>query len=174
MQAVAPVVLGGVGPMPFTALGAIHADPVDPMPVHERAALLRALPDDAVDALIAVAGPGTDCPQVIVELRLLGGALAAPPAHPSAVCHRDAAYTLLTIGIAAGPGAGATAANAAAVLAAMGPWSDGSSQPNFAASNDPADVARNYDPATLARLATLVATYDPDGVLTAARGLTAG
>ena len=35
----------------------------------------------------------------IVELRLLGGALRRERAHPSAFCHRDAAFSLLMIGV---------------------------------------------------------------------------
>ncbi|WP_242425032.1 FAD-binding oxidoreductase, partial [Frankia sp. EI5c] len=40
MAAVAPVIFGGLEVLPFGALGMIHADPVDPMPVHERSVLL--------------------------------------------------------------------------------------------------------------------------------------
>jgi hypothetical protein len=163
------VVLGGVEVMPIEALGAIHADPVDPMPVQDRALLLRELPAEGVDALLAVAGPDSPCPQTIVELRLLGGAIARAPRVPSAVSHRDAAFTLMTIGLAVPPVAAATAANAELVMSTMGAWSDGVGQPNLTVSADPAVVARNYDPATRQRLASLAATYDPAGVLTAAR-----
>ena len=62
MRDVAPVVLGGIGVMPCTALGSIHADPVDPMPGHEAAALLRELPEEAVETLLAYTGPEADCP----------------------------------------------------------------------------------------------------------------
>jgi hypothetical protein len=37
--------------------------------------------------------------------------------------------------------------------------------PNFGSWSTPADVAVQYAPETLARLATLAATYDPRGVL---------
>lgn len=173
MRAVAPVILGGIATMPFTALGSIHADPVDPMPVHERSLLLRELPGDAVDALLEVAGAESESPLLVVELRLLGGAIARPPAQPSAVSHRDAAFVLLAIGVLAPPIAEATVASASAVMDRMGAWSDGASQPNFAAGNDPARAARNYDRDTLARLSTLAATYDPDGVISAARAVRA-
>ncbi len=173
LRDLASVIFGGLGELPFPALGMIHADPVDPMPVHERAALLRELPDTAVTTLLRFAGPDASSPQVIVELRLLGGALAREPRHPSAVCHRDAAYSVLTIGLAASPVAQATAADAAALLAALEPWSGGLSAPNFGVSADPVIVAGKYDPATLARLATLTASYDPNARMAAARPIRA-
>ncbi|MEX5708135.1 FAD-binding protein [Parafrankia sp. FMc6] len=161
IRGLAPAIFGGLGVMPFTALGMINADPVDPMPVHERSVLLRELPDAAVRTLLALIGPAADCPQVFVELRLLGGALAREPRESSAVCHREAAYSLLTIGIAAPPIVEATAGHAAAVMDAVQPWSGGISAPNFGSTTDPVLVALKYDMAALARLATLTASYDP-------------
>ena len=76
--------MDSVAVLPYAAIGAVHADPVDPMPVIEDQALLSELPAEAVDALLAVAGPGSGSPQVIVELRMLGGAFARPAAHRSA------------------------------------------------------------------------------------------
>jgi len=58
LRSAAPVLLDGVGVMPYAAVDAVHADPVDPMPVLERAALLSELPVEAVTALLAAAGPG--------------------------------------------------------------------------------------------------------------------
>jgi hypothetical protein len=168
LQAARPV-LGGIGVMPYAAVGSIHADPVDPMPVHERAALLADLPTEAVDALLAFAGPASGSPQVLVELRQLGGAIAATDAPPSAYCHRGAAFGLTAIGLAAGPAAGPTAAHAEALLGALAPWGTGGVLPNLAPSEDPAELRRRYDAATLTRLATLAAAYDPRGVLRAAR-----
>jgi FAD/FMN-containing dehydrogenase len=171
MTLAAPVIFGGVDVMPFTAVGMIHSDPVDPMPVHERAMLLRELPAQAVDALLAVAGPDAACPQVIVEMRLMGGAIARAPKVPSAVCHRDAAYTIMTIGMDIPPLIEATDANAEQVMAALSPWSDGVGLPNFAISADPAVVARNYDAATLDRLRSLAEAYDPHMVIAGAHAV---
>ncbi len=169
IRAAAPSVLGDVGLMPYAALGSIHADPVDPMPVHEAATLLRELPSEAIDVLLSHAGAEAHCPQVIVELRLMGGAIAREPRHPSAIGHRDAAYSLVAIGIAAPPVIAATTAHAEALLASVHPWSTGGRLPNFGASASPAEIARAYAPHTAARLATLAETYDPRHVLSAAR-----
>jgi hypothetical protein len=37
----APALIDAIGVMPYAAIGAVHADPVDPMPTHEAHALLR-------------------------------------------------------------------------------------------------------------------------------------
>lgn len=165
MRAVAAPLIDGVEVLPYAAIGAVHADPVDPMPVFEDHALLRELPAAAVDALLAVAGPSAGSMQAIVELRLLGGALARPAAHRSAFCHRDAAFTLTTIGAAVPELAEAVQAHAAAVVAAAAPWSTGGQLPNFAPSTDPQRLSRCYDEDTLYWLAALAERYDPAGVL---------
>jgi hypothetical protein len=146
-------------------MGAVHADPVDPMPVVETADLLGSLPPEAVDALLAVAGPASGSPQVVVELRQLGGAVARAPQVPSALCHRDAAYLLNVIGVPAGPHAEAVVPHGAQVRAALAPWATGGLLPNFAAGTGPERLARSYDPATLARLVELAERYDPHHVL---------
>ncbi len=173
LQRAAAVILGEVATMPYTQIGAIHADPVDPMPVYETVELLDGLPEDAVAALLGVAGPAADCPQVIVELRLLGGAIARNAQRPSAVCHRSAEFSLLTIGIGLPPVLAPTAAHAEQVGHAMRPWTTGGAMPNFGGAATAASVRRAYDTATLQRLASLAAAYDPRGVLAPARSVRA-
>ena len=165
IRASAPVLLDGVGPMPAAAIAAVHGDPVDPMPFVESAALLDELPQEAVDALLAVAGADSGSPEAIVEVRRLGGAVARPPAAGCPVSHRDAAYTFLVIGVAAPEIAALLPAHQEAVLAALRPWSREGLLPNFAPSADPERVARNHDVATLRRLQALKSVYDPAGVL---------
>jgi hypothetical protein len=77
---------------------------------------------------------------------------------------------LVTIGLAIPPTVAAVAAHADRVQAAMEAWDLGG-QPNLGATADPARIGRNYDPETYARLKTLVTTYDPDGLLTAAHAI---
>jgi len=168
MLALGRVVLGSMGVLPYAAIGAIHADPVDPMPAYESSGLLRSLPAEAVDQVVALAGPAEECPQIIVELRHLGGAFARPSEHPSAFDHRHAAYTVQTIGLGVPPVVEAVAGHGEALLNALHPWSTGGCLPNFAASNDPQAITRKYTSETLTRLATLATTYDPHGVIAAA------
>jgi hypothetical protein len=169
LRSAAPVLLDGVGVMPYAAIDAVHADPVDPMPVQERAALLDDLPAEAVQALLATAGPGSGSAQVIVEVRQLGGAVARPGRHESAVSHRSAAYSLLTIGV---PGTPGLQESTAAVHEALAPWATGGLLPNFGAAAD--DVERRYDAPTLARLRAAVGAYDPSGVMAVGRAVTRG
>lgn len=165
MRAVATPVLDTVGVLPYAAIGAVHADPVDPMPVYEDQALVRELPADAVDALLAAAGPNSGSPQVIVELRLLGGALAREPRHRSAFCQRDAAYALTVIGVLMPEIADAVVQHASVVTQSVSPWSTGGQMPNFAPSYDPARPSRVYSEDTLHWLAALADRYDPARVL---------
>jgi FAD/FMN-containing dehydrogenase len=167
IRATATPIIDAVGVIPYAAIGMVHADPVDPMPAYEASDLLRELPAEAVDALLAAAGPDAGSPQVIVELRQLGGAFAEPGRAPSALCHRDAAYSLITIGVPVPPIRDAVIGHAAAVRSALAPWATGGTLPNFSAGTGADRLARSYDPATLARLTELAHRYDPAGVLRA-------
>lgn len=161
IRAAGTPILDSVRVMPYAALGSVHADPVDPMPVHEVSDLLRALPSAALEALLAVAGPQAESPQVIVELRQLGGAVARAPRVPSAVSHRDAAFTLNVIGALLPPIAAIVPVHAEAIRTALAPWATGGAFPNFGASTSPERVNRSYDEPTLARLTAAAEQYDP-------------
>ncbi|TPG34474.1 hypothetical protein [Mycolicibacterium hodleri] len=151
--------------MPYTAIGAVHADPVDPMPTHEDHALLRELSADTVDAILTACGPGSQSPQTIVELRLLGGELAREPRHRSAFCHRNAAYALSVIGVLVPPAAEAMVGHVAELVGAMAPWSTGGQMPNFAASTDPDRLGRCYNEDALHWLRALARRHDPAAVM---------
>jgi hypothetical protein len=163
--------IDGVGQIPYPALGSIHADPVDPMPSHEHGGLLGSLPPGAIEAILGMAGPGSGSPQLVVEIRQLGGAIAAPDAPSSAFPSRDAAFSLFLVGLAVPPLIDAVRGHAAAVTAALEPWLTGMVMPNFAPGSSAERFRRVYDPATLQRLASLSHTYDPAGILVAGRGL---
>lgn len=165
IRAAAHALLDEVGVMPYAAIGAVHADPVDPMPVREDGHLLADLPAAAVDAVLAAAGPGAQCPLILVELRLLGGRWADEPAVASAVCHRDAAAHLYAVGALVPPIAEAVASALTGVAAAVAPWGSGGRLPNFAASTDPGVIAACYDDETSAWLRALAQRYDPVGTL---------
>lgn len=162
-EAATPV-LDTVGVLPYSRIGEVHADPVDPMPVHEETDLLRELPPEAVDALLAVAGSASDSPLNIVELRQLGGAFARPPARESALCHRDAAFSLLTIGLNTLEIRDEVVRHSGAVRAALRSWATGGALPNFGTAAGGQRLARSYDPSTLRRLTDLAKRYDPSGV----------
>lgn len=140
--------------MPYTQVAEIHQDPTEPLPYHERNIVLRELDDAALDALLAAAGPGTDCTDPMVEVRHLGGALARQPAVPNAVGNRDGAFTLSTLSL---PG------SADRVLTALTPWGTGRRYVNFLAGPDIAGAGADcYDPQTYARLLRVKEQYDPE------------
>jgi hypothetical protein len=165
LRRVARPVLDNVAVLPYPAIDVVHTDPVDPVPAHEASTLLDAFDDAAATALLDVAGPGSGSPQVLVEVRQLGGAYALDGAHPSAFDHRGAAYSMLVVGIAGLPG---VEEHANRVVTAMAPWDTGRVWPNFGPPHDPESARRAYTPRTLARLADIAATYDPHAVLQAA------
>ncbi|MGY1624372.1 FAD-binding oxidoreductase [Geodermatophilus sp. SYSU D00965] len=166
MRAVAPALVDLVADMPFAAVDAIHMDPTDPMPTHDRGTALRELPAEAVDALLAVAGPDVDVPLVMVELRHLGGALARPAAVPNAVTGRDAAFSCWVLGPMAGAVAEVVPAVTASVVDRLAPWSTGGSLLNFLGT--PASE-RLWTGADRARLAAVRHRVDPSGVFAPAR-----
>ncbi|MGY1836214.1 FAD-binding oxidoreductase [Blastococcus sp. SYSU DS0510] len=168
LRDVAPVVLDDARLRPYTEIDAVHADPVDPMPVVDPAILLNAFPAEAADRLLAVAGHGSESPQVIVEVRHLGGAYAREGAHPSAFSHRAARFSVLTVGMAMDEEMAAAAlAHAEQVFSALADWDTGGVWPNFGIPHDAVSARRSYDEATLSRLREVVDTYDPQGVLQA-------
>lgn len=160
MRAAAPVILDDVADKPYTAIDSVHTDPLDPTPAYEAGDVLTDFPREAADALLALTGPGVASPQILVEVRQLGGAFARQGEHPSAFASRDAAYSLLVVGISEVPG---VEDHAAAILDAMEPWAGGHRLPNFTFT--PEEYVDAYDEVTLARLRRARRTYDPEGVL---------
>ncbi len=164
MRAVATPVLDTVAVLPYAAIGAVHGDPVDPMPLCEHQTLLRELTPETVDVLLDRAGPDSGSVQTIVELRMLGGAFAREGRHRSAFCHRDAAFAVSTVGVLVPPIADAVAPQAGALIEALAPWSTGGQIANFAPSEDAGRAARVYDEDTRHWLAALADRHDPAGV----------
>jgi len=165
IRKVARPVLDGVGVHPYPAIDGVHTDPIDPTPAHEDSTLLHTFDERAADALLGVAGPDAGSPQVLVEIRQLGGAYALDGRYPCAFDHRAAGYSLLAVGIDGVPG---VQEHARRLISAMRPWDTGRVWPNFAPPHDAESARRAYTPATLARLADVTATYDPHRVMQAA------
>ncbi|QBR92888.1 FAD-binding oxidoreductase [Nocardioides euryhalodurans] len=160
MRDSAPVILDDVADKPYAAIDSVHTDPLDPTPAHEAGHVLTEFTAETADALLALTGPGAASPQVLVEVRQLGGAFARPGEHPSAFASRAAAYSLLVVGISEIPG---VEDHAAAILEAVAPWVGDHRLPNFTFT--PEQYRDAYDEVTLARLRRARRTYDPDGVM---------
>ena len=161
MRAVATPVLDSIGPMSYAEVDRIHMDPTEPMPAVTRGTLLTGLPDDLLDALLAVAGPGVDVPLALVELRLMGGALARPATIPNSVAGRDGAFALTVVAPAPPPLAAVAPVVTSHVVDAVAPWTTGSSLVNFLGQGAP-DSA--WAPEDLDRLRRVKAAVDPRDV----------
>jgi FAD/FMN-containing dehydrogenase len=171
MRAVAPAIMDLVGDMPYAAVDSIHMDPVDPMPTWERGATLRALPAEAVDALLAAAGPDVEVPLIMVELRHLGGAVARPAPTPNAVAGRGAAFALFALGPMVGPLVETVPALTQAVVDRMAPWAARGALLNFLGSAGPDRVRRLWDDADLERLLAVKRRVDPGGLFSTGHAL---
>jgi FAD/FMN-containing dehydrogenase len=165
MRAAAPALLDDVAVKPYTAIDSVHTDPIDPMPVREHHQLLGGFTPETIEALLAVAGPGTASQQLLVEVRQLGGAFAVEGEHPSAFHPRHGAYSVLAVGL---PGP-ETVRDHDAIECALTPWELPTRLPNF--SFTPEQLAAAYSADGLARLRAAQAAYDPDGVMAIGRAM---
>ncbi|GAA0379606.1 hypothetical protein Acor_01030 [Acrocarpospora corrugata] len=155
-----PALLDTVRDMPYAEVGTIHHEPTAvPYLAYDRNLLLSELTGDAVDAIVALAGPGAP---FITELRHFGGAYARPPKLPNCVGGRDATFSLYT-GAIPEPG---TLRRRDDLLARLRPWSTGGTNLNFAGveNTGPDRVSVAYAPADYDRLRTLKARHDPDNM----------
>jgi FAD/FMN-containing dehydrogenase len=146
--------------IPAPGLGELNMDPDQPVPLRADGTFLVDLPAAAVDALLAVAGPGTDTPLNSIEVRHLGGALARPAADGGAQPSIDAGYMIFAGGFAPTPElAAAVAGQAQAVKDALTPWRAGYDYYNFA--ETPAAASAVLPPASYQRLQNIKTSYDP-------------
>ena len=163
MRAVAAPLMDLVAEMPYAAIDAVHMDPTTPMPVRDRGVTLGSLPAEAVDALLATAGPDVPAPLAMVEIRLLGGSVARRPEVDNAVAGRDAAFSVFTVGAPFGPPVEAVQAATAAVVASVAPWTCGGLL-NFLGESTPERIGQIWDETTAARLVAVRGRVDPTGL----------
>jgi hypothetical protein len=94
--------------------------------------LLEDFGDEGTAALLRVAGEGSGSPLTNVELRQLGGALAAPNPEGGVFDHLDADYAYMGGGVPFDPVTPeAITTHCAAVRAALSPWDTGRTTPTF-------------------------------------------
>ena len=85
--------------VPAASVARLHLDPEAPTAVYANSVLLEDLPERAVEALVASAGPGSGSELLFVELRQLGGALSRPAPRGGALDHMDGSFLVLGVGI---------------------------------------------------------------------------
>jgi FAD/FMN-containing dehydrogenase len=144
-----------VGVVPAAALGEIAGDPVDPLPDRSHSRLLASLTADAVDTLVALAGPAVTA----LEVRHLGGALRHP-ADPGAAGTLDAEALVFASGVPAAPEQELALRDAFAAIDTLGPPADRETLLSFAGRGDRVLPAAARD-----RLRAITAAHDPAGLL---------
>ena len=111
-----------------------------------------------------MAGPDVEVPLAMVELRLMGGALARPADVPNAVAGREGAFSLSVVAPAPPPLVDTAHAVTTSVLQALEPWSPGTTLVNFAGHGGEQALSRAWAPDVLERLRRVKATVDPRNV----------
>ncbi|MCU1548378.1 MAG: mitomycin radical oxidase [Arthrobacter sp.] len=166
MRDVSTPLMDTAGPMNYLDVDQIHMDPSDPLPFTDGGALLKDFGDEAIADLLRLAGDGSGCPLLMVEIRPLGGALSRGGSRADAVSGRDAAFLLFLLGFKVPPIAEAVTATIREILAAMAPHSTGFTLVNFHGEpGDEADRARAWPPAVYERMRAAKSSYDPGNLL---------
>jgi FAD/FMN-containing dehydrogenase len=151
------------GPMAPAGLSYVHMDPEGPTPGIGGHTMLGELDDEAIDALVAICGPGSGSPLVGAELRQLGGAVARSGERHGAVDIMPGEFALFAVGLPMTPEVGAAVhAHLPKVMQAMAKWDAGTAYMNFA--EDAVDPAKFYPAEAYARLRRVKAEVDPAGV----------
>jgi FAD/FMN-containing dehydrogenase len=161
------------GAVPLDALIRLHMDPEPPMPATGDGVMVDALDADAIEAIVRIAGPGTDSPLVMVELRQLGGALRQRKPGSGALGALDGSFALYALGVPMTPAVGeAIEARVEALINALAPWSSGKPYLNFAEKRVAIGEAIGAEAFT--RLEAIKAQVDPDGRFRTAHAMASG
>jgi hypothetical protein len=146
--------------MPVEELRHLHMDPPEPVPDIGNGFNLVDMTPETINALVAVAGPGSGSPLVSVELRQLGGAVAEPSTEHGSVGAIDAGFALFAVGLALDEEVTKRVDERVSALeAALAPWTAERGFFNFA--NSPRDGESLFPPDTYRGLQWVKAAYDP-------------
>lgn len=147
--------------VPPAGIAELAMDPPDPLPFELGHALLDGLPPDAIDAVLAVAGPGSPAGTELTmfQLRHMGGALGRVAPGAGARATLPGEICMVTLGIAPDePTRHRVEGHIAAVERALADHRVGD-YPNFV--EVPTDASGFFDPETWARLRRVKAAHDP-------------
>lgn len=135
-----------------------------PAPWVERSAALRDFPGEAADALLGEIGPDSGTRLGFVEVRLLDGAPARPPAVPNAVSGRNARWAVIASGAGAPDQAPAFREQLDALAGTPAPWTQDEMNANLltaAQGATPDELRAAYGRERHDRFAAIKKRYDP-------------
>jgi FAD/FMN-containing dehydrogenase len=164
LRALGPV-MDTFATVPPAGIAELHMDPRDPIPYAGEHRLLGELPSEAIDAFVALAGPGSNSPMLSIELRHLGGALGRAPEGAGVTGALAGEFCLFAVGVTPTPeAAGALHARFGQVIAALAPWESGRF---FSFTEEATTAADFYAEDPLGRLRAVKAAVDPSGLFQA-------
>ncbi len=159
--------------MPTSGLSRIHMDPENPVPGIGDGQTIRDLPDEAIDAFISVAGPGSGSPLLLSELRHLGGALGRPAENGGALSHLDAGFAMYSVGMPMTPELGeAIPGHLKKIEETMSSWAADGGYYNF--TEGPCDVDAILPPDACDRLGEAKRKWDPSSRIVANHAVSLG
>jgi hypothetical protein len=154
---------------PPVALSELAMDPPDPVPYVADSQMLGDLPAEAIDELLAVAGPGSGSPLTMVEMRQAGGALGRGGDHHGALASLAGSYVTMAVGaVMDEQSAAAGQAQLALLHDALAPHQVGHYL-NF--TEVEVDTRSAYAAEAHSRLQAGKGEYDPDGLFRANHSL---
>jgi FAD binding domain len=152
--------------IPATGLLRIAMDPEPPVPGLGHHSVLSELTDEAIDAFYEAAGPESDSPLLLAELRHLGGALARPAGNGGALDKLDAEFAMLAIGMLMDPGMrDPIDGQLDKLVDAIKPWAAAVGYFNYA--ERPSDLEAILPAETCQRLAQVKRSWDPEHLIRA-------
>jgi FAD/FMN-containing dehydrogenase len=162
LRALSPV-LDTFATVPPVGIAELHMDPPEPLPYVGSGQMLGSLPDSAIDAFVAAAGPTSGSTLVSAEIRHLGGALRRSAPHHGALSTLDAGFITFGVGLALDDASSAAGRDRLGVVEqALAPYANGRQYLNFTESHT--DPARFYRDDAYRRLREVKAAVDPDEV----------
>lgn len=167
LRAVPGLAVELLGQVPVEAVADLADEPTEPMPGLLRSTLMSDLDDATIDRLVAVIGPGTQTPLMMLQVRHLGGALQRPAHAPSAHGVVEAPYNVQALGIPAVPElVPAIHGSLQQILEAVEPLSMGRTLMNFLDHDQDNDW---WDDSTRDRLKAVKAEVDPHAIFVSNR-----
>lgn len=156
--------------IPAAWLTRIAMDPEPPVPALGHHRVLGELPDDAIAAVVDLAGPESGAPLMAVELRHLGGALRQPAENGGALNKLDGEFVMFGVGLLMDPALREPIAGSLGELAdAMNPWAAQGGVFNYA--EQPCDVDALLPAETCRRLAEVKRSWDPGDLILASHSV---